>query len=555
MAVSHGGSIRAACPVTGRTANPAAQPLELYGYRNILGTPQPDQLSRRAPDETLWRLARAMNPSSIDVVSEQNPNLPSGFTYLLQLVAHDCVHTPTPFWQVPPGRVAARNARTAQLRLDTLYGLGPFGTPHAYAPDDPRDVTRTRLRLGEMRPGPVAASPTPVRDIARVAGPKGEGVPGLIDPLICDPRNEDHAILAQMTVLWHMVHNSMVDLARSPLGTGPADHAREAHFIWARSATTLIYRRILRDDLLKRLLHEPVFQHYATAGENDLLDGDPERPGGSVPLEFSHGAMRFAHTMIRPAYRVTDTNEPKLRNAMLQTSARRPAEMPLGADWIIRWSHFFEDVTPKAPANISLLIRPRYIQALMSSDLFSGPAPGHGLAMQDLASAAASPLWSVAALHDEIASQAAGKGWNDPFAGCDLAQPAREAALADWLARHSMSGDPFTQQEIADLAKDPPLPFYIQFEAEHVGRGRRLGPLGSILLAETFFGALLGDPLPGEPPGAGPGPPLDEALLALAGALGVPLGGASLPKDATMGALIRWVADARGLNEATPAFL
>ncbi|NKC31195.1 peroxidase family protein [Falsiroseomonas selenitidurans] len=493
-----------------------------------------------------------------DLEREGNPAIPSGYTYLLQLAAHDCVQTPTPFWQMPQGRVAARNGRMARLRLDTLYGLGPFASPHAYAPDDARDITRSALRLGPMRRPAGATGPAPQRDIARVSGPTDAAAPPLTDPLICDPRNEDHAILAQMTALWHLVHNAFLGLSSGGRAAGPADRAREPHFAWARAATTLVYRRILRDDLLARLLHGPVQDRYRRATAADLLDPDSACPGSlpGVALEFSHGAMRAAHSMVRPEYRINAAARHGIKAALRQTSARGAAQMPLGANWIIRWSDFFDGLAPTPAANRSLLIKPRYIAALINPELFEGPAPGHGLAMQDLASAATVPLWSVDALHDAIAAQAARKGWTDAFDDQPLADAAyRHAALAAWLAARSNRFDPLPAADIASLAADPPLPFYVLFEAEHTHGGARLGPLGSILLAETFYGAMLGDPLPGEQPGQWPEPALRPALLALAGALGITVAADRLPDQAMMPALIRFVAREHGLEAADPAFL
>ncbi len=540
----------------------ANRSLDLYGYRHFLSAPRATDLSQHgrgeASRETLWRLARAMHPGISHVAREENPNIAAGYTYLLQLAAHDCVQTPTPFWQIPDGRAAARNGRIARLRLDTLYGLGPFGTPHAFAPDDPSDITRSALRLGPMKLEAGSTGPVPQRDIARISGLNNDPAAPLTDPLICDPRNEDHAILAQMTALWHMVHNTLLALAEGNPATGPAERVREPQFAWARASTTLIYRRILRDDLLAKLLHIPVFDRYRRAREADLLDRDMAyaRPRVSVPLEFSHGAMRAAHTMVRPEYRINATATHPIERALQQTSARKAANMPLDASWIIRWSDFFDGLGATPATNRSLLIKPRYISAFISPELFEGPSPGHGLAMQDLASATSVPLWSVSGLHDAIAGQAQLKGWADPFAGSSLADAGkRGAALRAWLTAHSNSYDPFKCAEITSLADDPPLPFYIQFEAEHVHGGTRLGPLGSILIAETFFGAMLGDPLPGEEPGVSPGPSLREALRVLSDELHIAVASDRLPEEGTMAALILFVARECGLQAADPAFL
>ncbi|HEX8354698.1 MAG TPA: hypothetical protein VF611_17455, partial [Pyrinomonadaceae bacterium] len=44
-----------------------------------------------------------------------------------------------------------------------------------------------------------------------------------------------------------------------------------------------------------------------------------------------------------------------------------------------------------------------------------------------------------------------------------------------------------------DLDKNTPLWFYILREAEVMGKGRRLGPVGGRIVAEVFIGLLEGD--------------------------------------------------------------
>ena len=50
--------------------------------------------------------------------------------------------------------------------------------------------------------------------------------------------------------------------------------------------------------------------------------------------------------------------------------------------------------------------------------------------------------------------------------------------------------------DIETLSNDPPLPFFILFEAMHQSQteGLHLGLLGSIIVSEVIFGALASDP-------------------------------------------------------------
>ena len=60
---------------------------------------------------------------------------------------------------------------------------------------------------------------------------------------------------------------------------------------------------------------------------------------------------------------------------------------------------------------------------------------------------------------------------------------------------------PGADPDLARILVDPPLPFFVLFEAARIGQpdeadgGRRLGPLGSVIVAETILGAMEAHPL------------------------------------------------------------
>src|SRR5258708_31561010 len=140
------------------------------GFRHFLGTPRPSQrfksygidplcapahlprvralmnrLSRRMDAEIQW-------PSHADASLErwENPRIPSGYTYLLQFVAHDLVHSAIPLSVAGTLGGGTANARRTPLQLETLFGSGPVGSPFVYALDAPKDIRRTKLRLGRL---------------------------------------------------------------------------------------------------------------------------------------------------------------------------------------------------------------------------------------------------------------------------------------------------------------------------------------------------------------------------------------------------------------------
>ena len=61
-----------------------------------------------------------------------NPNLPSGYTYLLQLIAHDIVDSTISLAKGAGINFGFANARRMPLSLETIYGGGPDVSPQAY---------------------------------------------------------------------------------------------------------------------------------------------------------------------------------------------------------------------------------------------------------------------------------------------------------------------------------------------------------------------------------------------------------------------------------------
>src|SRR5437868_8329693 len=101
---------------------------------------------------------------------DDNPLIPSGYTYLAQLAAHDLSQAELPLPELGKGHVNDRNLRQTRLLLDTIYGGGPSGTPSAYERPDPDEPLSGRLRLGLIQAAPTDAVRKD-RDIPRAACP------------------------------------------------------------------------------------------------------------------------------------------------------------------------------------------------------------------------------------------------------------------------------------------------------------------------------------------------------------------------------------------------
>ena len=559
----------------------SAQAATTPGFRHFLGTPAPSQRFRAFGVDPLGspshhaklrglmhRLSRRMDaaikwpPHQVRSAEYwENPFIPSGYTYLLQFVAHDLVHSAIPLSVAGGLGGGTTNARRTPLRLETLYGSGPVGSPHIYALDAPNDDRRTKLRLGRMRwKENEPASGCPFRDIARTPAENVTGIDrsiagvrvALTEALVADPRNDDHAVMSQLTALLALLHNGLVDIIRGrednagPNGQFGAAYKR---FLCARSALTAIYHNIIRNDLMRRVIHPAVYASYGgptahfidrPASAEALAIGDWE-----IPFEFSHGAFRFGHAMVRPEYQINDLSLHDLNNTLEKSSVNDPANMPLDETWMVQWSRFFE-INGSTP-NLSRRIGPHLSDGLGNDQIFPAfdETERVGLLYRDLLGAGLAGMWSVDALIAEIGNR------RPQFIGMSrlLTDRAyRVHQLREWLVSGQVYGA-LTDEDIETLSNDPPLPFFILFEAMQQTEGLQLGLLGSIIVSETIFGALASDPQ-----SAGGGSLADQLNLIsrefyLANVL------QDIPEISNMAQLVEFTTEIADLRQAVPAFL
>ncbi|WP_407176271.1 peroxidase family protein [Bradyrhizobium sp. STM 3562] len=548
------------------------------GFRHFLGNPQPSQRFRvfgidplNSPEHLprvralMNRLSRRMDaeirwPAHADgsIARWENPSIPSGYTYLLQFVAHDLVHSTMPLSIVGELGSAVANARRAPLLLESLYGHGPVGSPHLYALDAPSDDRRTKLRLGRMRWKEAnGQTGCPFRDIARTYAENLTGIErnvrgraALTDTVLADARNDDHAIISQLTALLATLHNGLVDLARRGEPVSEANGRFAAafkRFLCARDALIAIYHNIVRNDLMRRVIHPEIYAAYSSEVP-PLMDQSHGEDDWRIPLEFSHGAFRFGHAMVRPEYRINDLSTHDLNNTLEKTSTNDPVNMPLDETWMVQWSRFFE-IRGSRP-NFSRRIGPYLSDALGHDQIFSSfdETDRVGLLYRDLLGASLAGLWSVDALVAEIAAR------RPHFVNPSRLlsdQTYRKSQLREWLAAAPAYGA-LRPEDIDTLASDPPLPFFVLFEAmQEPQEGFCLGRLGSIIVSEVVFAALAGarGSLGCEHDA------LTDQLAHFSRRYYVRNVFSEIPEIQSMAQLVEFTAGIAGLEHAVPAFL
>jgi hypothetical protein len=263
-----------------------------------------------------------------------------------QYLAHDLTADRSPVTHHDDSELL-RNARSARLNLECLYGDGPVGSPYLYSRLDPG-----RLLVG-------------TDDLPR----NQEGI-----ALAGDPRQDVHLLISQMQVAMIRAHNRLVDRLRE-------DGMPElALFDEARRALTWHYQWVALHDFLP-----------ATVGEERaarLLDEGPRlfpyRGTVAIPLEFADAAFRFGHSQMRHTYRL-QPGGPEL-TLMPGLMGFRPTT----ADRVVDWSLLL-DVPGAAPAQRARRIDGRLPESLMHLpvDITGEPggrrARGPGLVGRDAA--------------------------------------------------------------------------------------------------------------------------------------------------------------------------
>ena len=513
--------------------------------------------------------------------NDDNFNIPSGYTYLLQLVAHDLVQSVSSLGVTDDGRIALNNNRAAPLRLESIYNGGPENSPLLYETNaSDRTAPGSYLRLGPL--DTKKAFSCPYRDLARVdlakaiedvnrrvadpTAPSNVATTAtatatpqprlrLPDALIGDARNDDHAILSQLTVVFHLLHNGLVRWTERVAPKAYADNEPEKvidRFYFARMTAMLIFRNILRIDLMKRLLHPSIYKLYAGATPPKVFAFE-----GKMPLELTHGALRVCHVMLRQTYRFNEREFFDLDAILNEISATSSAiTMPLPEFWAVAWSYFFDfDSKNQKSLNFSKRLRPRYQAETQVKTIFEDfdETTKPGLAYRDMLSAALAGLWSASAMTSKLANTPSEPELSAVFRQASQDTACQTSAIRTWLEKTCLDEHKFSDEELNALSQDPPLPFFLMFEAmrDPVSKGERLGPLGSLIVAAVIFGILNADPLT----------PLDKASLPDQlgylhdNVLGATVQKLAFPELDSMPSLIRFVADLNGLANATPRFI
>jgi hypothetical protein len=425
-------------------------------------------------DASLEALAAAMRDADPTDSTGDNPNVPAGFTYLGQFVDHDITLDLTSIAEKQEDPHATTNFRTPRLDLDSVYGLGPDGSPQLYA-RDPNNITQpgTKLLLGKTA-GTSRAAGVFANDLPR----NSEG-----RALIGDHRNDENLLVAQTHLAFLKFHNKVVDT----LAAGPNPPAPARLFAEARKQVTWHYQWMVLHDWVERITETGIVARILHEGRKFYRF----QKVPYMPVEFSAAAYRLGHSMVREAYSHNRVFTPGgLAPASLKLefffsglsgrilgdlAATTPniAGMPpnaetLPSDWIIDWSRFYQFDPPVLPTPLFLFNHTRKIDPFLIPQLHELPGGGGSLPLRNL----------QRGVHLGLPS------------GQDVARAMEIKALT---RAEIATGTDGAVAATHGLDSKTPLWYYILKEAQVKRGGLRLGPVGARLVAEVFIGLVAGD--------------------------------------------------------------
>ncbi|MGP4048686.1 peroxidase family protein [Streptomyces sp. 2A115] len=441
----------------------------------------------------LLELGKAMVEAQDEVRDPQlNSPIPPIYTYWGQFVDHDLTAatdndtkiniTDETLPPIEPGEVIEKleNLRIPALNLDSVYGDGPFAAPAADKDAVPYDGIKFRLGLLSPLPDGGGVLIPPVDDMQRDL-PRKDGR----SPLVGDARNDENLVVAQLHVAFLRFHNAAVDWVRD---NEPEWESDAEIFLRARNLTRWTYQWLCVHDYLRTVARPDVVDRVDTA-EGNLLDMD--RRGTYMPIEFSVAAFRFGHSMVRGAY---DWNRNFGRpgnivigaaslNLLFQFTGKggfSDSEPTLPANWPVEWDRMV-DRNSQFANRFARLIDTRLVPPLGDMRNEGNPPPE---------------------MSERISKLLKHLAQRNLLRGYRLAVPTGQAVAAELgvapLSRAELeqgsSAEVKNVLETGGLFDRTPLWFYVLKEAEVRELGRRLGEVGSRMVAETLIGQIRKDP-------------------------------------------------------------
>lgn len=433
---------------------------------------------------------------------DENPAIPSGYTYLGQFIDHDITFDPMSSLDRFNDPDALQDFRTPRLDLDSVYGSGPADQPFLYEAD------HKHMLLGEDRDFDDVRARKP--DLPR-NWHKDDHLP--IEQrkprraLIGDKRNDENLIVSQLHATFLRFHNRVLD------------DVAHGDFELAQQIVRWHYQWIVLHDFIPRIVGQGTYKRVIRGlGEVPVQEFyDAKGRYAYIPVEFSVAAYRFGHSQVRPSYALSNivrfpqpdeqpfgTGVAKFKRIPTFSSIK-PSDANKGRAnlngfrdlpgfWGIDWALYFDGVPEDGHFDPELkdgdilqpLPQPSYkidstlvdpltvLPEFMDDDV---PPDRKSLAVRNLLRG-----WRMGLPSGQSVARKMGFDPIDDetlFGAADKEQATARKALLD--------------SPVNKFAGNCPLWYYILREAEVTVGGAHLGPVGGTIVAEVLSGLILED--------------------------------------------------------------
>ncbi len=482
-----GGQASAAFPVPSCTSGSVDGPAP--PTRMCFGSMFPGLPRFAYSDQAAADLAAAMQntmpdqPGTDRGTSDDSATLPAEYTYLGQFIDHnlDFDTTPQPTANVTPGSLT--NFESFRFDLNNVFGGGPTVDPQLYASDHKHLLMSGMLGTPKADGFPTVTGNGGIFDLARN--------PTTGQANLVEPRDDETQILSQISAAFEAFYNDFVN--------------RGASYAQARQLTEDYYQEIVLTDVLPAYVGQSTINQYLRFGPSGQAHVNTPnlRNAYFTPIEFSVGAYRFGHSLVRNNYHINDIN-PTTTNiddnvsifdinnfqrgdlsgggplpgpnltGVSTCSSTSLCTQPNPAGHQIQWKYFVPelDANPSDPGiNFA-----RATQPTISPALFNLPAE------------------TIAGCTDAVSPVCNGSGQliSRDFARGNYDGLASGQAIAQALHCPVIPAASINPTHDAVFNTGTPLLFYVLAEAKKAGQ--TLGCIGKSIVAQTFIQVLWDTP-------------------------------------------------------------
>lgn len=265
-----------------------------------------------------------------------NPDIPAGFTYLGQFIAHDMSHV--------SAEAKLIDNFEPSLDLGSIYGDGFL---------DPKICVD--CATGKMK---VFTYLNAKNELMGLDLPRNKAI-----AQIPDERNDENLVVGQLHAAWLHIHNLLWIEQSTP----------EESFNLARKLTIAIYQSMILDDFLEKVCNKNVYQIITSEHYQNLIVRPSELKAQGIPLEVAAAAFRFGHSMVQPTYVLNRIVGGRNLKDLFEMTGKKglmgSSQVP--QNWTLQWDLWFG---PK-DVNRASYISPRILKTLVGFDDCNTPLP------------------------------------------------------------------------------------------------------------------------------------------------------------------------------------